>query len=616
MAEAPPDLVLLDVRMPGLGGFETCRQLRANATLAAIPIIFISALAAGEDIAAGFECGGVDYITKPLRQAEVLARVRTHIALQRAQAELAAARTRYVDLYDRAPVGYVTLSEPGVILEANLTAAAMLGVAREVLVGRALSQFILKDDQDRYDQHRQHLLAPPGPSSAAALPAGPSAASRECEVRLLRGDGSTLWVRPEATLALTVAGAREWRVVLEGIAERKRVEAEKDRLEARLRQTQKLESVGLLAGGVAHEFNNKLMGIMGYVELCRETLPPEQPSRGYLEEITTEARHLADIARQLLAFAGKQPIAPAVLNLNDAVAETIRMLRRLLGEDIELCCRPGANLWPVKIDPGQLAQVLTNLCVNAREAIVGAGRVTIATATVKVDDAYCAEHPEARPGAYVRLAVSDSGAGMSKEALAHLFEPFFTTKDVGKGPGLGLASVYGIVRQNHGHLEVCSELGQGTTFSVYLPPAVAVAEAKPAATSPAGLPRGHETILLTDDEKSVRVTARLFLEALGYTVLAAETPDEALRLARALAGPIHLLITDVIMPGMNGPDLAAQLTAQRPGLKCLFMSGYTAEVIAQRGTLAAGGSFLPKPFSRNSLARQVRALLDGVQEPG
>jgi PAS domain S-box-containing protein len=393
--------------------------------------------------------------------------------------------------------------------------------------------------------------------------------------------------------------------------ERLDAEAAHEVLRAQFVQSQKLESVGRLAGGVAHDFNNLLMGIMNYVELCRDEVPPEHPVRGYLDEITRDAQRSADITKQLLAFARKQIIAPKVLDLNDALGGMLKMLRHLLGEDIAVNWMPGTHLWPVKIDPGQLDQILVNLCINARDAIAGVGEVVIETAKTTLDDAYCSTHAETIPGEYVRLAVSDCGCGMGKDVLAHIFEPFYTTKEVGKGTGLGLATVYGIVEQNHGHIEVQSEEGKGTTFGIYLPRATSEADAGPVVVTPERLPRGTETILLAEDEKSVRVTSRLFLEALGYTVLAAATPEEALSLAGAHNGPIHLLITDVIMPGMNGPDLAGILVAKHPKLKCMFMSGYTADVMLHRGTLKEGMQFLPKPFSRHDLARKVREVLDG-----
>jgi CheY-like chemotaxis protein len=373
-----------------------------------------------------------------------------------------------------------------------------------------------------------------------------------------------------------------------------------------------MESVGRLAGGVAHDFNNLLMGIMGYAELCRDALAADHPIREWLEEITRDAQRSADITRQLLAFARKQAIAPKILDLNDALMGMLKMLRRLIGEDIDLAWMPGAKLWPVKLDPSQIDQTLANLCVNARDAIGGAGKLSISTANVTLAAADCAHHAGAVPGDYVRLAVSDDGCGMSADVKAHIFEPFFTTKEVGKGTGLGLglATVYGIVTQNHGFINVDSTVGKGTTFAVYFPRFVGNA-AEASAPAAANVPRGRgETVLLVEDEKSLRVTLALFLNALGYKALVAENPAAALALATQYPGAIQLLLTDVVMPGQDGRHLADQLAGLKPGLKVLFMSGYTADVVAQHGILDPVVRFIGKPFSRDELARKVHEVLD------
>jgi PAS domain S-box-containing protein len=398
--------------------------------------------------------------------------------------------------------------------------------------------------------------------------------------------------------------------VHDDITEHKRMEAEKGKLEDQFREAQKMESVGRLAGGVAHDFNNLLMGIMGYAELCREKIAPDHPIREYLDEITHDAERSAEITRQLLAFARKQTIAPKILNLNDAVAGMLKLLRRLIGEDIKMTWRPSSDLLRVRIDPSQVDQILANLCVNSRDSIAGVGEITLETGSIAVDADYCARHPEAIPGAYVFLAVSDNGCGMDKETLAQVFEPFFTTKCLGKGTGLGLATVYGIVKQNNGFVYAYSEPGKGTTFKIYLPE---IAEETVATTvaSKVEAPRGRgETILLVEDEKSLRVTCGAFLDALGYKVMVAETPGEALKMTAQHPGDLHVLLTDVVMPGMDGRQLAQRLGAVKPGIKVLFMSGYTATVIAQRGVLDDGVQFLSKPFTRDDLARKVREVLE------
>ena len=401
-------------------------------------------------------------------------------------------------------------------------------------------------------------------------------------------------------------------VAFENITERKRAEAEREMLQAQLTQAQKMESVGRLAGGVAHDFNNMLQAILGNTALALMDLALDSPLRGSLEEIEKSALRSADLTRQLLAFARKQTIAPKVIDLNDAVTGMLKMLRRLIGEDIELAWLPGPNVGPVYFDPSQVDQILANLCVNARDAIGGGGgKVTIETENVLCDATYVASHPEARAAEYARLTVSDTGCGMTSEVRAHLFEPFYTTKGVGHGTGLGLATVYGIVRQNDGFIRVYSEPGQGATFQVHLPchsatpstPATEIAASPPA--------RGQETILLVEDEPSLLSVNTRLLESLGYTVLAAARPAEALRLAREQGKDVDLLVTDVIMPGMNGRDLARMLLEQYPGLKRLFTSGYTANVIAHHGVLDPGVHFLQKPFSLQALAAKVREALNG-----
>ena len=380
-------------------------------------------------------------------------------------------------------------------------------------------------------------------------------------------------------------------------------------LQSQLHQAQKMELVGRLAGGMAHDFNNLLMGIMGYAEQCRDSLSARHPGRGCLDEVQKEARRSADLIRQLMGFARKQTISPRVLELNTAVENILKLVRRMVGEDIAVTWLPGQAVWPVEFDPSQLDQILMNLCVNARDAIRGTGKVTIETANVTLDNAYCLDHKGCVSGEYVMLAIGDDGCGMTKDVLDHLFEPFFTTKDVGHGTGMGLASVYGIVKQNSGYIDVYSEPGMGTKVKVYLP-RFAGKEEKTSGGSTAKAPRGHgEIVLVVEDQESVRTTCRVFLKKLGYEVLEAETPAAALDLAARHPGGIHLLLTDVVMPGMNGQELAKRLAVVKPGFKCLYMSGYTADVIGRNGMLERDVSFIGKPFSGDELARKVREAL-------
>jgi PAS domain S-box-containing protein len=382
------------------------------------------------------------------------------------------------------------------------------------------------------------------------------------------------------------------------------------RLETQLQQAQKMESIGRLAGGVAHDFNNMLQVITSYVEMAIRKAGPDEQLGQYLQQIRQAAERSANLTRQLLAFARRQPVSPQVLDLNETVAGMLGMLRRLIGEDIDLAWMPGRDLWTVRIDPTQVDQVLANLSVNAHDAIAGVGKVTVETGNIAFDQAYCDLHPGFVPGDYVVIGVSDDGKGMDGETLAHLFEPFFTTKAPGKGTGLGLATIYGVVRQNGGFINVYSEQGQGSTFRIYLPRYHPQGEPQRAQEIAPPLRGGSETILLVEDERAILDLARLILEDLGYRVFAARTPDEAIRIAGELQERIDLLVTDVVMPRMNGRELADRIRAARPGLKVLYMSGYTADVIAHRGVLDKGVRFLPKPFAAHDLAQKVRETLD------
>jgi PAS domain S-box-containing protein len=394
------------------------------------------------------------------------------------------------------------------------------------------------------------------------------------------------------------------------ISDRKKAEAVRIKLEEQLRQAQKMESVGRLAGGIAHDFNNMLGVILGRTEMAMEKVAPSQPLHAELVQIRMAAERSADLTRQLLAFARKQTISPKVLDLNKSVEEMFKMLHRLIGEDIHLAWIPGVNLWPVKVDPSQIDQIMANLSVNARDAIAGVGKITIETGNVVFDEAYCADHAGFVPGEHVMLVFSDDGSGMDKETMSRIFEPFFTTKGAGKGTGLGLATVYGIVKQNNGFINVYSEPGQGTTFRIYLPRYEGKAEQSRTGGLQEPVMHGHEVVLVVEDEPSLLALAKAMLEDQGYRVLTAGAPGEAILLAEKQSGEIHLLMTDVVMPGMNGRDLAKKMLSLYPRLKCLFMSGYTANVIAHHGVLDEGVHFIQKPFSRKDLAAKVREALD------
>jgi CheY-like chemotaxis protein len=382
-------------------------------------------------------------------------------------------------------------------------------------------------------------------------------------------------------------------------------------LEEQFRHAQKMEAVGRLAGGVAHDFNNLLTVINGYSDLLLEGLSTSDPARGHLEEIKRAGERAALLTRQLLAFSRKQILEPKVLDLNGVLDGLDKMLRRLIGEDIELATIRGPELGQVMADPGQIEQILMNLAVNARDAMPQGGKLTIETSNADLDDAYARRHAVVIPGRYVMLAVSDTGIGMDAETQSHIFEPFFTTKEKGKGTGLGLATVFGIVKQSRGNIWVYSEPGRGTTFKVYLPQVKKAAERVQAGQAPGRADGGSETILVVEDEESVRALAVRILQKHGYKVLETISVEQALVIGERYRMPIDLLLTDVVMPGMRGPELAERLARSHPEMKVLYMSGYTDNAIVNHGVLAAGTAFLQKPFTPGALARQVREVLQG-----
>lgn len=380
--------------------------------------------------------------------------------------------------------------------------------------------------------------------------------------------------------------------------------------EEQLRQAQKVESIGRLAGGVAHDFNNMLNVITGYSEIALEQLKSTDPLYNEITEILNAAKRSVHLTRQLLAFARKQIISPKVLNMNTVVSGTLKMLQRLTGEDIDIDFQAADHLWNIHIDPSQVDQILANLMINARDAIAGVGKVRIETKNEVLDDDYCKIHPNVSPGEYAMLSVSDTGVGMDKETMENIFEPFFTTKAVGEGTGLGLSTIYGIVKQNNGHINVYSEPGMGSVFKIYIP-RFAGGHQKKQGMPESPVVGGNETVLVVEDEPQVLKLSRQALGKYGYTILAAQTPEEALQIVREHTQKIHLLVTDVIMPGFNGKELAEKIKAVKPGVKILFMSGYSEDIISRRDILVEGIDFMQKPFSIKAFAGKVREILDG-----
>jgi len=397
--------------------------------------------------------------------------------------------------------------------------------------------------------------------------------------------------------------------IMENITERKLMEKALQESEEQLRQSQKIEAIGQLAGGVAHDFNNLLTAIRGYSDLLLHRLDAGSPLRREVEEIQKAGERATSLTRQLLAFSRKQVLQPKVLDLNAVVANMDMLLRRLIGEDIDLLTilRPG--LWAVKVDPGQVEQVIMNLIVNARDAMPKGGKLTIETMNIDLGDAYIRNRLVVTKGSYVMLSVSDTGEGMSESTKSRLFEPFFTTKEKGKGTGLGLSTVYGIVKQSGGYIWVYSEIGKGAAFKVYFPRVLTSTESeKEGAKGP--LPRGKETVLVVEDEETVRSLVRDVLMDQGYTVLTAIDGADAINIGREYKAPIHLIVTDVVMPKTGGREVVESLAPHLPGVKVLFMSGYTDDAIVHHGVLDPGISFLQKPFTPDSLLRKVREVLE------
>jgi PAS domain S-box-containing protein len=393
------------------------------------------------------------------------------------------------------------------------------------------------------------------------------------------------------------------------ISDKIKTHKERQKLQAQLLQAQKMEAIGQLAGGVAHDYNNMLSVIIGYTELSLEDLPEDNPLYDNLKEILTASRRSGRITKQLLAFARKQTINPKTLDLNEVVAGMLKMLSRLIGEDIRIIWQPGSDLGKVKIDPMQVDQILANLCINARDAISGVGEIAITTSNVELDETFCLQHNEVIPGHYVKLVVQDNGSGMDKETKSNIFLPFYTTKELNKGTGLGLSTVYGIVKQNNGYIYVASEPGQGTTFKIYLPHSHN-ANTESISSPTINLASGNkETILLVEDEPSILKMTQRMLEKLNYQVLPASTPEQALSLARDNKASIILMVTDVIMPFMNGYELSLKIKEIVANLEVLYFSGYSANVIAEQGLLKKNVNFMEKPFTIKTLAEKVKKSL-------
>ena len=530
-----------------------------------------------------------------------VAALRRRVAAQtqqiRKQLESEAATERRLALvWEASADGMCMTDADGLVVQVNGAYCQMVQRSRADLTGRVyLEAFQVADREQVLASYRERFQR--------------RLTERPQEIQMGLWNGRSIWFELTYRFLEDTGASPLLLSQFRDITGRKQAEAEKVRLQEQLLQSQKTEAIGRLAGGVAHDFNNMLHVIMGNTTLALEEIPPGSLLHETMQEVLTSARRSADLTRQLLAFARKQTISPRILDLNQTVVALLKMVQRLIGENIQLSWVPEAALWPVNIDPAQVDQLLVNLCVNARDAIADAGRITIHTANRRLDQDQARAYPDGAPGDYVTLTVSDTGHGIQAATRAHLFEPFFTTKDVGKGTGLGLATVFGIVKQNGGFVDVRSEPNQGAEFTVFLPRSQAAA-AVGQRTEPEAPRRGHETVLLVEDEKQVLNLAQRLLTRHGYQVLVAPDPEAALQLAAKHPAPIDLLITDVIMPGMNGKQLHQRIQELKPGIRCIYMSGYTADVIAHHGVLDDHLHFLQKPFTVEALARKVREALD------
>ncbi|HEX8986089.1 MAG TPA: PAS domain S-box protein [Bryobacteraceae bacterium] len=523
-------------------------------------------------------------------------------AQKQAEMELRASEERFRSVFANAAIGVGIVDREGHVLEANRAYCEIIGYSLEEL--RATDLYSLTDPADLPESRR--LL---GKLLSGEVP------SLVMEKRYVRKDGRSAWVRNSVSL-LRYGDGKPIRLVtlMEDITRRKQIEEERGRLEEQLLQAQKLESIGRLAGGVAHDFNNLLTVIGGYTVLLRRQLPADQLSLESLDQIESACGRAEALTRQLLAFGRRQVLRTQVLDLNDTVGNAAGMLRQLIGENIGLQTVLSGRLGSVKADAGQIQQVVMNLVLNARDALQDGGTLALETENVELDEDYAQRHPGVVPGPHVMLAVRDSGIGMDKETLAHIFEPFFTTKEQGKGSGLGLSVVYGIVEQSGGHVTVESEKGLGTTVRIYLPRVEEPEETEAEPAAPFEPTRGTETILLVEDEDPVRGVIQTFLQKAGYTVIAARDGAEALALCETYPGTIHLMITDVVMPGMDGPTLAAQAGSIRSTMKVLYISGYAGDEVLRLRMLETRAAFLPKPFSAVAVCSKIREVLDSPQQ--
>jgi PAS domain S-box-containing protein len=588
------DLVVSDYSMPQFSGpaaLQLLQEIKMD-----LPFIIVSGTIGEETAVAAMKAGAHDFLMKGnlTRLIPAIARELREAAERR---ERRRAEARFAGVLHATAEAIIAVDQKQRIVLFNASAERIFGYTATEAHGHPLDILL---SPSLIAVHQQYIRTFAAPDSSRRM------SERLGEFVGRRKDGSEFPI--EASIAtLSQEGETIFTVFLQDISVRKQ-------LEAQLFQSQKMEAIGQLAGGIAHDFNNLLTAITGYMELALDELPRDQPIYSDVAEAQKAAMRAATLTRQLLAFARKQIIDPQVLNLNNLVLELDKLLRRVLGEHIELITHPAPDLKPVKVDAGQIEQVIVNLAVNAHDAMPTGGKLTIETTNMVLGSDYAYQHAGVTPGEYVMLSISDTGSGMDSVVQQHLFEPFFTTKEPGKGTGLGLATCYGILKQHGGHIEVYSEVAHGTTFKIYLP-SVAYVEAPSDAVRALGeaktVPKGTATLLLVEDEPVIRQLSCRVLRQQGYTVLDATNGEEALHTIHAYAGaPIDLLVTDVVMPRIGGKVLADQLMVVYPHIKVLFVSGYATDAIVRYGRLTPGTNFLAKPFTPTALVRKVQEVLD------
>lgn len=603
LSEFQPDIVLSDYSLPQFSGLDALRLLKKNATPP--PFILITGSLTEEVAVECMKEGAHDYILKtslkrlPSAVLNALAKKKAEDEKLRAEAALHHSEELYRLIAENTSDLICMLDAEGNFVYVSPSYKEMLGYGADDLLGRSLFSLIHPDER--------------GPVREKFSRSFEGGHPENLEWRFQHKDGSWKVFDAVENWIHTGQGERQHAVVVSrDLTERKRAEEALRNSEEQLRQAQKLEAVGQLAGGVAHDFNNILTVILGYSDILIKKTAEGDPNRSRVEEIKRAAERASSLTRQLLAFSRKQVLQPKPFDLNSLITDMSKMLGRLIGEDIDFAVVLTEDVAEVNADPGQIEQVLMNLVVNARDAMPNGGKITIESTIAEIDSTYAMMHIGIQPGRYVTLAVSDNGVGMDTETKKHIFEPFFTTKEQGKGTGLGLSTVYGIIKQSGGNIWAYSEPGQGTTFKIYLPQVACTGSVeRHFDDAEARVAGGTETILLVEDEPQIREMASEFLSENGYQVLVASSGIEALTILNELSGPVHLILTDVIMPRMNGRELTECIASLRPETKVLYMSGYTNDAVVRHGVLDSGTSFIQKPFSPDALGRKVREVLDG-----